>query len=152
MDPHEAPVEVEVEVGCSPDHAWRLWTERMDVWWPPGKSVAGGDAEVVVEARPGGRIYERTPDGVEHDWGRVVATDPPHRIAFTWHLMFDAADATDVEVTFTPIADGTRVRVVHTGWDRLARERGTDVAAQRRDRNRAGWTAVTAAFRAAAGD
>lgn len=143
------PIVVEHRVACSPEHAFRVWTERLDLWWPREKSFAGPDrlARVVLEPGVGGRIHEVDVDGGSEDWGQVVVWDPPHRLAFTWHLMFPAADATDVEVTFTDDGEGrTLVTVTHGGWERLA----SDVAAERRRRNRAGWAAVLPWFADAA--
>ena len=76
---------------------------RTTLWWPKGHSVSA-DPELVVtfEPRPGGRIYERTPAGEEHDWGEIVAWEPPRRLVYVWHLRFDRADATEVEITFAP--------------------------------------------------
>lgn len=39
---------------------------------------------VTFESHPGGRIDERTPDGAEHDWGEVLAWEPPRRLAYLW--------------------------------------------------------------------
>src|SRR5262249_43002769 len=94
---------------------------------------------VTFEPRPGGRIYERTPGGREHDWGEVLAWEPPRRLVYLWHLRFDRADATEVEVTFTPVEGGTRVRIEHRGWERLgavgpARPGGGGAAARSRGR------------------
>jgi uncharacterized protein YndB with AHSA1/START domain len=93
---------------------------------------------VTFEPRPGGRIYERTPEGAGHDRGEVQVWEPPHRLAYLWHLRFDRADATRVEVSFAAAGDGTAVRIVHRGWERLG-ARGPE----RRERNRSGWAAVT---------
>jgi uncharacterized protein YndB with AHSA1/START domain len=60
---------------------------------------AGDGLRVVLEPRVGGRIFERTPAGDEHDWGEVLAYEPPRRLAYLWHLRFDRADATEVEVS-----------------------------------------------------
>ena len=139
------PIVVEVEVACSPGHAFRTWTHRATKWWPPGHSVSGhADLEVTFEPRAGGRIFERTPDGTEHDWGQVVAWEPPGRLAYLWHLVFDPAEATDVEITFTPAGAGTLVRIVHSGWERLGA-----AAEERRARNRAGWSGVLPEYQAA---
>ncbi len=68
----------------------------------------------------GGRIYERTPGGVEHDWGEVTVWSPPARLAYLWHLRRDRADATEVEIRFTATGSGaTRVEIEHRGWERL---------------------------------
>jgi uncharacterized protein YndB with AHSA1/START domain len=140
-------LELEFTVACDADRAFSLWAEQTTRWWPHGHSVsADRGLTVTFEPRPGGRIYERTPSGAEHDWGEVLAWEPPHRLVYLWHLRFDRADATEVEVTFTPFADGTRVRIEHRGWERLGA-----VAHERRDRNRRGWASVTEHYRRVAG-
>ena len=136
------PLELEFTVACHPARAFTLWAEQTTRWWPHGHSVSGEPGlTVTFEPRPGGRIFERTPGGAEHDWGEVLAWEPPHRLVYLWHLRFDRADATEVEVTFTPVPEGTRVRIEHRGWERLGA-----VAVERRDRNHRGWAGVIEHF------
>ena len=69
------PIRLEFEVACAQDHAFEIWTAGIDRWWPADHTVTGSDdLLVVLEPRPGGRIFERTPGGVEHDWGEVTVT------------------------------------------------------------------------------
>jgi hypothetical protein len=99
----------------------------------------------VLEDRVGGRIFERAPDGTEHEWGEVTVWEPPVRLGYLWHLRRDRADATDVDIRFVELAAGTtRVEIVHTGWQRLGAG-GQDW----RDRNRAGWETLLPHFVAA---
>jgi uncharacterized protein YndB with AHSA1/START domain len=42
-----------------------------------------------VACPPAHAFYERTPDGAEHDWGEVLAWEPPRRLVSTWHLRFE---------------------------------------------------------------
>jgi uncharacterized protein YndB with AHSA1/START domain len=137
------PLELAFEVGCPPAAAFTLWTTRASIWWPADHSVSGERGlQVVFEERVGGRIFERTPAGTEHEWGRVTAWDPPSRLAYTWHLHSAPEEATDVEIRFVGAGGGrTRVEIVHTGWDRLGEQ-----APQRREGNRLGWTSVFAHF------
>lgn len=140
------PLELVFRVGCIPTHAFEVWTEGMGTWWPASHTVAGvPGTRMTFEGRVGGRVFERSPDGTEVDAGEVVAWDPPHRVAYTWHLMFDCADATDVEITFTASDDGTEVRITHSGWERLGAP-----GEERRRRNEAGWTGVFEHYRKAA--
>ena len=61
-------------------------------WWPADHTVTGrDDLTVVLEDGVGGRIFERTPDGVEHDWGEVTLWNPPDRLGYRWHLRTDRA-------------------------------------------------------------
>ena len=55
---------------------------------------------MVLEQRAGGRIFERTPAGEEHDWGEVTAFEPPRSLTYLWHIRRDRADATEVEISF----------------------------------------------------
>ena len=134
---------VSFEVDCVPAVAFRTWTTRASTWWPFDHSVSNERGiQVVFEEGVGGRIFERTPAGVEHEWGRMTVWDPPGRLAYTWHLRFAPQDATDVEIRFVDTGDGrTRVEIEHSGWDRLG-----DVAPQRREGNRLGWTSVLPHF------
>jgi uncharacterized protein YndB with AHSA1/START domain len=127
------------DVNCPPDVAFRTWTTRASTWWPFDHSVSNERGiSVYFEERAGGRIFERTSSGVEHDWGRITVWEPPTRLAYTWHLRFSPRDATDVEVRFVDAgSDRTRVEIEHGGWDRLG-----DNAAERREGNRLGWTSV----------
>ncbi len=141
------PLRLRIDVACSVDHAFTVWTDRIDRWWPADHTVSGlTDAAVVLEPRCGGRIFERTPDGREHDWGEVTHWEPPHRLGYLWHLMRDRVDATLVDISF--VADGalTRIEIEHTGWERL----GTDGPVWR-DRNVAGWSTLLPHFERAAG-
>jgi hypothetical protein len=102
------PLRLSLEVDCSREHAFETWTGRIGTWWPKSHSVTGDpDLEIVLEGRLGGRIFERTPAGAEHDWGEVTIWEPPERLGYLWHLRRDRADATDVLITFIARNDGT---------------------------------------------
>jgi hypothetical protein len=101
---------------------------------------------VVIQPRVGGRIFERTPQGEEYDWGEVTGWEPPNRISYLWHLRQDRADATEVEITFAATeGNGTTVSIAHHGWERLG-ARGQE----RRESNQRGWAGLLPHFQAAA--
>ncbi len=133
------PIRLSFEVGCPPDRAFAVWTAEIDRWWPADHTVTGSDdLTVVLEPRPGGRIYERTPGGIEHDWGEVTVWEPPGRLGYLWHLRRDRADATEVDIRFEDAGDGrTRVAIEHRGWEALGAE-----GESWRDRNRGGWATL----------
>ena len=73
------PLELSFTVACSPEHAFAVWASKTSSWWPSDHTVSGEDGlTVTIEPQLGGRIYERTRDGAEHDWGEVLAFQPPH--------------------------------------------------------------------------
>ena len=86
------PLRMSFEVGCSAEHAFATWTSDISSWWPEDHTVtAEAGLEVVLEPGVGGRIYERTRAGAEHDWGQVTAWEPPARLGYLWHLRRDRA-------------------------------------------------------------
>jgi hypothetical protein len=141
------PLRITYEIQCSPDHAFEVWTTGISAWWPKGHSASGHpDTLVMLEPRPGGRIFERTPDGAEIEWGEITAWYPPHRLGYLWHIRRDRRDATNVELTFVDLGDGTtRLDIVHSGWERL----GTEGPAWR-EANTAGWSGLIPSFAVAA--
>jgi uncharacterized protein YndB with AHSA1/START domain len=109
-----------IVVACPVEHAFRIFTERMNDWWPfEGHSIFDGDATIVWEPHVGGRVYERSEDGEEGMWGTIVAWEPPRSFAMTWHPGRGEETAQDLSVTFTEAPNGTRVDLAHTGWERL---------------------------------
>ncbi len=141
------PLRLAFEVDCAPDHAFMVWTERIGTWWPSDHTASGEpDLRVVLEGRVGGRIFERTASGTEHDWGEVVAWEPPRRFVYLWHLRRDRADATEVEIRFQPSGSATRVEIEHRGWERLGADGRTW-----RDRNFGGWSTLLPHYVEAAG-
>lgn len=126
---------IELSVASGVDHTFTTWTSGIDRWWPADHTVSGDPAaQIVLESHAGGRIFEREPDGTEHEWGRIERFEPPHELAYTWWLGSAPAAATNVRITFAPEAEGTAIRIEHTGWERL----GAD-ALGRRGANLAGW-------------
>ncbi len=114
-------IQKEVTVACAPERAFQVFTEGVATWWPLAThSVAEEDAEtVILEGREGGRFYERTKDGEEHDWGTVTVWEPPTFLALTWHPGRGPETAQQLEIRFTPEGDGTRVQIDHRGWETL---------------------------------
>ena len=103
-----APIRQSVLVDCPIEDAFRLFAEGFGEWWPLA-SDAG------IEPWVGGRVFERSPAGEEKELGEITAWEPPARIEFTWG---DRGQRVDVE--FCVVADGTRVTLIHTGWESSA--------------------------------
>lgn len=119
LEIEQEPVRQSVHVDCPIDEAFQLFTERVSEWWPLANSSVGGDDAESCEIEPwvGGRVLERTRSGQEHEWGSVTAWDPPGRLEFTWHPGAAPDSGQSVEVEFEVEADGTRITVIHTGWE-----------------------------------
>jgi uncharacterized protein YndB with AHSA1/START domain len=119
-----------VTVEAPLEHAFRVFTEEIHTWWPLRTHAVDTDQSdmVILEGRGGGRLFERTPAGDEHLWGTVVVWDPPHRVGYSWHPGRGEETSQEVDVTFTPADEGTRVDIRHWGWEKLGERLDETVA------------------------
>ena len=132
------PVVKTVTVRCPVEAAFRRFAEDIAAWWPLDTHRLGPDPRgCAIEGRVGGRVFERDTGGAETLWGIVQLWEPPHRLAFTWQVNIAPEQAQRIEVTFTPVAEGTRVTLTHSGWEKLGA-----AGAARRDNYDKGWARV----------
>jgi uncharacterized protein YndB with AHSA1/START domain len=127
-------IEREVTIEAPPERVWDLLTEAEHV----GTWFSDGGAE--IDLTPGGEMTLRW---VEHGTyrARVERVDPPrffsYRGAISPEAEPDESNSTLVEFSLAPEGNGTRVRVVESGFDRL------DLSDEERrahlDGNREGW-------------
>ena len=140
-----APVRRSVFVQAPPERAFELFTERLRLLVAAASHsvIEGGQEAAIIEPRgrrtlvraQGKRRGMRTGDGC---W----CTSESSRLVLSWLLDEnfdpdpDESKASEVEVTFTPEGDGTRVELVHSGFERRGGEPGEGVASRRRGRGR----------------
>jgi len=123
----EASVKKSITVNASVEHSFAVFTEGYDTWWPRSHHIGKSPmAKAVIETYRGGRCYTTQVDGSECDWGRILEWDPPNRLLIAWQISAewgyepDLAKSSEVEITFTPTAEGgTRVDLEHRGFERM---------------------------------
>ena len=113
-------IERETVIDAPVERVWALITEaeHLGRWF--------GDAGAEIDLRPGGAMVLRW---AEHGTsrGRVVAVEPHTRFSYRWAPFKDPGgdepvegNSTLVEFTLQPEGDGTRLRVVESGFASLA--------------------------------
>jgi uncharacterized protein YndB with AHSA1/START domain len=95
-------------IGAPPAVVFRYFTDpaRWAAWWGAGSTI---------DARPGGRVFVRYPEGTEAV-GEVVAIEPPERIVFTYGYASGSPvppGGSRVTIRLEPVARGTRLQLVH---------------------------------------
>jgi uncharacterized protein YndB with AHSA1/START domain len=119
-------LELEITIDVPVEHAFGTFTERFDEIKPREQNLLAVPIErTVLEPQVGGTIYDVGTDGTTCTWARVLAFEPPHRLAFSWDLSptfqveTDPARCSEVEVTFTAVSsERTQVRLEHRHLDR----------------------------------
>jgi uncharacterized protein YndB with AHSA1/START domain len=139
-------VEKSITIQKPIDVAFKVFTDEIGSWWPLKEGFSfGGDRanEMYLEGKVGGRLYERFTDGEEYVTGTVTAYDPPSRVVFTW-TQPEWEGPTEVEVRFSEEGHGTRVELVHRGWENIGPE-GEKMAGE----YQGGWDLVLGKYAAA---
>ena len=140
------PLRLSFDVACPAEHAFRVWVSGISTWWPRDHTVTGEAELIVLRGGVGGRIYERTADGAEHDWGEVTVWETPTRPGYLWHLA-GTGPPPPRWIRFLPQGDAaTRIEIEHRGWERLGAE-----GEQWRERNLAGWQTLLPHYLATTG-
>src|SRR5262245_13820409 len=144
-----------VMVKASVEHAFKVFTDGFDTWWPRGHHIGSSPmTKAVIDGRVGGRCYSEQEDGTDCPWGTVTLWDPPRRFVFAWQIspdwkyQPDLEKSSEVEVTFTAEPDGmTRVVLEHRHFER----QGEGAAAMRNGVDSPnGWGALLTLFAQAA--
>jgi uncharacterized protein YndB with AHSA1/START domain len=134
-----APVRKTLTVNCGPERAFQVFVGEVSSWWPTKTHSIHHDGvrDVVLEPREGGEMYEIAESGEREHWARVTAWEPPKRLVLAWQVNPETAAPTEIEVTFTPEGEGTRVELEHRGWEQFG-----DEAGEARSSYEGGWNLV----------
>ena len=116
-----APVQKSITVNVTQEHAFKVFTDGIDRWWPRSHHIGSSPMQrILLEPHEGGRCYTVQEDGTDCDWGSVLAWDPPRRVVFAWQITTDwkfepdLAKSSEVEVRFIPESSTvTRVELEH---------------------------------------
>ena len=112
-------VVVSLRVRATPLRAFEVFTREIGLWWKPNSLFAFTPrAPGVLSFEGNGRLIETRDGGKVFEVGRVRAWESGARLVFGWRQATFTPDMdTEVEVTFEPVGEETRVTVTHTGWD-----------------------------------
>jgi hypothetical protein len=124
------PVRQATVVQAGIDETFEFFVGRLAEWWPLDPFSYGGRERISrleLERRSGGTVIEYWHDGTRHEWGTLLDWDPPFGFTMTWNI---TGHPTEVELRFTDEdSSGTRVEVMHRGWDKLTPEELTAACA-----------------------
>ncbi|MGE5243408.1 MAG: SRPBCC domain-containing protein [Betaproteobacteria bacterium] len=106
-----------VVIQAAPDIVFRYFTDsaRWAAWWGQGSTI---------DARPGGRMHIRYPDGTEAA-GEVIEIVAPERFVFTYGYTSGtpiAPGGSQVTIRLEPFGRGTRLRLAHEFADEAIRD------------------------------
>jgi uncharacterized protein YndB with AHSA1/START domain len=129
MEPTIESIHSATEVALSTERAFGFFTRDFALWWPR-EYTWGHDVveDIGIEQREGGLCFERGPNGFRCDWGRVLAWEPPGRLALAWQISPrrepepNPAKASTLDIAFLAQSPGrTRIELEHREFERHGR-------------------------------
>jgi uncharacterized protein YndB with AHSA1/START domain len=111
-------IEREIEIAAPVERVWAVLTEPVHVgqWFGQGKPAQ-------IDLRPGGFMH------LDHgEYGtfpvRIEKVDPPRYLSYRWASAYPGEEATGtnstlVEFTLAAVGEGTRLRLVESGFAAL---------------------------------
>jgi uncharacterized protein YndB with AHSA1/START domain len=138
-------IERETVINAPVERVWELITdaEHLGRWF--------GDAGAEIDLRPGGAMVLRW-EGHGTSRARVVAVEPRTRFSYRWAPFTDPGgeepvegNSTLVEFTLEPEGDGTRLRVVESGFASLSTSE--EQRTKNLEANTEGWESETGELR-----
>lgn len=113
-------------VGVPAERAFAVFVDEIHTWWPRDLTWAGDNLDKVgIEAKIGGRAYERDRNGGMATWGTVLSMKRPEHIVLAWQIKADRtpepseAAASRVDARFVVVDPRTTdVVVVHRDFPR----------------------------------
>ena len=112
----EAALEVRIE--ASPERVWKAVTEKTTDWWPEGFYMGKDPKGMIIEARPGGRMFEDGGEGQGLLWGTVIQVRANELLQFAGVLTPEFGGPAHLITTWKFSADGdaTRLRVTDVAF------------------------------------
>ena len=124
-------IEREVILPVPPARVWTALTrpDQLSAWF---------GTQATIDLRPGGEVIftwdgSTGPRGTNR--GVIESVEPPNRFAFRWQSNADNIPMTRVEFTLEPHPEGTRLRLVESGFAGLPSE----LRGSLHERNTDGW-------------
>ncbi|EPX78210.1 SRPBCC domain-containing protein [Litoreibacter arenae] len=117
-----------ITVPASPAQAWERFVDGLHLWWDTEHCHCSEENLERVFIDPAqGQWGEITKTGEVVSWGFAIEVKPERKLSLAWQMdplhkpwiaEVDPDRASLIDVTFAPMATGTRVTVEHYDFDR----------------------------------
>lgn len=132
-----AQMHMAVEINAPRERVWKAMTGDIGRWWLPDFHMAHPQSTMHWELEPGGRMYEKGPDGSCLQWFHVAAVKAGESVHVSGYLMppwggpatimswisLEESEPGKTTLRFTEcvvgIVDESAMQSMHEGWTML---------------------------------
>ena len=101
-------IELEIPIDATPARVWKALVDDTGAWWPKDFYITADPRPMTLEAKAGGRLFERGKNGSELLWFTVHAIDPEKSMDLVGHLApaYGGPATTMLHLELEPDRDG----------------------------------------------
>jgi uncharacterized protein YndB with AHSA1/START domain len=114
-------IHAQIDIDAPPADVYQALTDPAELaaWW--GSPDTYRTFDWAIDLRVGGAWSCQAEDPATGRQstvrGEYLELDPPHRLAYTWQPSWDNFLATVIRIELQPVPSGTRVRLIHSGFE-----------------------------------
>ncbi|MEQ8715958.1 MAG: helix-turn-helix domain-containing protein [Cyclobacteriaceae bacterium] len=79
-------IQMEISINASIEHTWQSMINDIGLWWRKDFYTSPKTKEFILEARPGGKMYEDYGNNEGLVWAEVIILDSPNILELKSHL------------------------------------------------------------------
>ena len=137
VDLNTLDMRLETQLSATPERVFEALTEQIGLWWgAPYLRDKTSATDVLLEARPGGRLLEVWGENEGAVWGEVTRIKAPEVLELTGRMGMTGPVYAVVAFTLTPAKGGTLLTLTHQAVG--------DVDAETETGYQAGWADLIA--------
>ena len=83
---HITRIQLEIVIDASIETTWKALVNDIGLWWRKDFYTSSKTKEFILEAKPGGKMYEDYGNDEGLVWGEVIVLDAPNVLELKSHL------------------------------------------------------------------
>ncbi len=117
-------IQMEISINASIEHTWRSMINDIGLWWRKDFYTSPKTKEFILEARPGGKMYEDYGNNEGLVWAEVIILDSPNILELKSHLSpaYGGPVFSFLRLALESSDEGTTLRLSDVGVGKMSDE------------------------------
>lgn len=117
-------IQMEISISANIEQTWNSLINDIGLWWRKDFYTSPKTKDFLLEAKPGGKMYEDYGNNEGLVWGEVIVIDSPNLLELKTHLTpaYGGPVFSFLRLSLTEEGDGTKLVLSDTGVGKMSEE------------------------------
>lgn len=117
-------IQMEIDIDASIDNTWNSLINDIGLWWRKDFYTSSKTKEFILEARPGGKMYEDYGNNEGLVWAEVIILDSPNILELKSHLSpeYGGPVFSFLRLALQSTKEGTLLKLTDVGVGKMSEE------------------------------